>query len=490
MLTRLKASGFKNLVEIDISFGAFTCIAGQNASGKSNLFDAISFLSNLADMPLMDAAASIRSQSGKATDVRHLFHRTGNHVASKMSFEVEMIIPESGTDDLGQLAKASTSFVRYQLELGRRDPDTLGSPLELQILKEELNRIPIGDAPRHLRFPHALAWRKTAVTGARRAAFISTEGEGEQAIVKLHQEQRSGRPRNLLAARLPRTVLSSSNAAENPTALLARREMQSWRQFQLEPAAMREPDSFRAPTQLTTDGRHLPATLASLAEYYESQTPGGREKFYASVANRLASLIEDVAAVDVEKDEKRELLTLFVRDHFNAVHPARALSDGTLRFLALSTLEADPNFRGVLCLEEPENGIHPDRIPAMLSLLHDLAVDTAEPTGVDNPLRQVIINTHSPGVVGQVVDDELLMAIPQLGRKGGDRFTAVTFAWLSHTWRAEAFPNVRTLSRGELLAYLNPHRPEEYLDGFSSRFFRRVVDREDLAQLMLPIGER
>jgi len=28
MLTRLKVSGFKNLVDVDVRFGPFTCIAG------------------------------------------------------------------------------------------------------------------------------------------------------------------------------------------------------------------------------------------------------------------------------------------------------------------------------------------------------------------------------------------------------------------------------------------------------------------------------
>ena len=43
MLTRLKVSGFKNFVDIDVRFGPFTC-AGANSVGKSNLFDAIKFL--------------------------------------------------------------------------------------------------------------------------------------------------------------------------------------------------------------------------------------------------------------------------------------------------------------------------------------------------------------------------------------------------------------------------------------------------------------
>ena len=56
MLTRLKVTGFKNLIDVDVRFGPFTCIAGANGVGKSNLFDAIGFLSALAELPLMEAA--------------------------------------------------------------------------------------------------------------------------------------------------------------------------------------------------------------------------------------------------------------------------------------------------------------------------------------------------------------------------------------------------------------------------------------------------
>ena len=44
----------------------------------------------------------------------------------------------------------------------------------------------------------------------------------------------------------------------------------------------------------------------------------------------------------------------------------------------------------------------------MLRLLEDIAIDTSNEIGVDNPLRQVIINTHSPAVVAQVPDDNCL----------------------------------------------------------------------------------
>ncbi len=109
MLTRFRVSGFKNLVDVDIRFGPFTCIAGANGVGKSNLFDAIHFLSALAeDQTLVEAANSVRE--GKTVDVRSLFHHSGDDYGERMSFEAEMIVPEEGADDLGQQARASITF--------------------------------------------------------------------------------------------------------------------------------------------------------------------------------------------------------------------------------------------------------------------------------------------------------------------------------------------------------------------------------------------
>ena len=60
MLTRLEVDGFKNLDRIDVRLGPFTCIAGPNGVGKSNLFDAISFLAALAGRPRVEAASTVR----------------------------------------------------------------------------------------------------------------------------------------------------------------------------------------------------------------------------------------------------------------------------------------------------------------------------------------------------------------------------------------------------------------------------------------------
>ena len=219
MLTRLKVSGFKNLVDVDVRFGPFTCVVGSNGVGKSNLFDAIRFLSALADRPLLEAALSVRDEGGRTADVRSLFHRVGDRYDDEMSFEAEMIIPGEGWDDLGQQAKASITFLRYSISLASRSDDSLRSLGSLELLNEQLVHINLGEASRHLLFPHkANEWRRSAVKGRRSVPFfISTEGQGTDRVIKLHQDGGGGRPLSRSAANLPRTVLSVANAAESPT---------------------------------------------------------------------------------------------------------------------------------------------------------------------------------------------------------------------------------------------------------------------------------
>jgi len=493
MLTRLKVSGFKNLVEDDVYFGPFTCIAGANGAGKSNLFDAIAFLSRLADRSLIDAALSVRDEGGRMSDLRGIFHQSGNGHDRLMFFEAEMIVPPEGQDDLGQQAKASITFLRYTLTLAYRDDDE--SRTLLEVIREELTHITQGQAPEHLPFPHSVDWRKSAIQGRRTSPFISTIGEGAERVIRLHQEGVQGRTRQFAAANLPRTVLSSANAAESPTALLARQEMRSWRLLQLEPSALRRPDEFTSPALMGADGSHVAATLYHLARQNghprarDQTTQDHAEQVYAQVANRLAELIDDVGRVSIDRDERRELLTLMVSDHDGTLYPARALSDGTLRFLALAVLYLDPASQGVLCLEEPENGIHPARIPAMLNLLQDIATDATRPVAPDNPLRQVIINTHSPSVVSEVPDDSLVVAEIKQHAVGQRRFRAAWFSGLPDTWRTRTGGDGYGVARGVLTAYLNPAPtlPDQHEgdDGKGRKTTRRVKDRPDM-QLMLP----
>ena len=499
MITRLKVSGFKNLANVDIRFGAFTCIAGVNAVGKSNLFDAIKFLSDLSDRPLIDAAMSVRDAESKSADVRSLFRKfkdrkgaTTNH-EKEISFEVEMVIPKIGNDDFGQQAIATSTFLRYSLILAYRKDEKFSSLGGLEVMSESLTRVIGLKEKNELILATSKDWYKSVKQGAKNTPYISTGDEENNRYIYLHQDQKGGGKVKRLAKTLPRTVLSSTNSAESPTALLVRNEMRSWRLLQLEPSQLRQPDNFISPTTLGEDGSHLAATLYNLAQKETAQNSNGHSKkvdeskIYGEIATKLSELISDVYSVKVDRDEQRQILTLQVVDKDGIPYSARALSDGTLRFLALSVIELNPLGQGVLCLEEPENGMHPERIPAIVQLLQDIAVDTNCPVDENNPLQQVIVNTHSPAVFAEVPDDTLIVATTT--EEGAE------FSCLSYTWRAE-IEGTSIVPKGKVLSYLNPNQrysvdqlKELEKDFEKNKRKRRVIDRLDFQPFLPNAGD-
>jgi predicted ATPase len=461
MLTRLEVDGFKNLLGLGIDFGPLTCIAGENGAGKSNVFDAIQFLSLLADHSLMEAAQEVRSTRNERTgDPGDLFWNGYIEQNPVMTFAAEMIVPRDIEDDFGRPAKAGITFLRYELQIGYEAPSGIERVGRLVLLSESLKHIKLGDASRHLRFPHSASKFRSAVVQGRRSgqAFISTDSRNGEQIITIHQDGGSrGQPRAASAARAPTTVVSTVTGADDPTILSARREMQSWRRLSLEPSALRAADRYTDPRSMGPDGRHLAATLYRVATAVDDGK-AHPENVYATVAERLSSLTGvKVRNLRVDTDDARELLTLQLRELEGIELPARSLSEGTLRYLALCVLLQDSTVRGVLCMEEPENGIHPANVPAMVDLLRDLAVDASMEPGRDNPLRQVIINTHSPDVVQLIDPDDMLYAtVGPMRRPDGSIANALRLRPREGTWRSRSSPEP-TVGLGELLVYLkNP----------------------------------
>jgi predicted ATPase len=441
MLTRLRVQGFKSLQDAEVRFGPFTCIAGTNGAGKSNLFDVILFLRDLADHSIIEAAYRVRDRSGsKRGDLKSLFTRTPDSTLSNIVIEADIIVPDEVTDDFGRITNPSTTFLRYTIEL--KYSGEIDSTERIELVSEELTYIPRSSAKKRVGFSLSKEFSSTAFRGERRAPYITTEHEPEGSVIKISQDGNQGRPSQIPAKNSPRTVLGSANTDERPTILAARREMQSWKLLQLEPSRLRSPDEFSDDPHITYDGAHIPSTLERINRYEE-------------ISNRVATLLPEVRSVSVDIDNTRRLKTLLMEQRNGVIHKARALSDGTLRFLALATMAFDTEAKGLICLEEPENGIHPSRISAILELLREMAIDPEYGVGLDNPLRQVIINTHSPVVVRNLTPDELLVAVPI--RKRGALFTA--YGAMVNSWRLtqgdrnpECTP---TVTLAELLDYLH-----------------------------------
>ncbi|NOV97738.1 AAA family ATPase [Isoptericola halotolerans] len=444
MLTRLEVDGFKNLLGFSSDFGPYTCIAGPNSVGKSNIFDAIVFLSLLADRTFVEAAAMVRSTDGGPADPGMLFFDDGNNGPRRMRLAAEMIVPSDVTDDFGRQGSATTTWLRYELVLEYHpaaQTGPLGRSATIRLLEENLESMRAGQAVQRMPWTRGKkSFRDTAIYNRRRNAdFISTaETDSGDITINVHQDGGSrGQPRKSPAASAPRTLVSTTTTVDAPTILAARNEMRRWHLLALEPSAMRQPDEVTAPTSVSPNGAHLAAALLRM---------GTADTDINSRVAAAASALTDVRSIRVDFDERRELLTLKAGIGAGPEIPARNLSDGTLRFLALSIMEADPEFDGVICMEEPENGIHPARIQAMVDLVHDLAVDPDEAPGDENPMRQVIVNTHSPMFVRKQDKDDLVLAMPTPVTRGGRAATTVRLHPMQESWRASAAVTVMTKS--------------------------------------------
>jgi predicted ATPase len=94
--------------------------------------------------------------------------------------------------------------------------------------------------------------------------------------------------------------------------------------------------------------------------------------------------------------------------------------------LALLTALGDPRFGGVICFEEPENGVHPARLGPLIRHLRELvAGDPHDDGDPPPPLLQLIMTTHSPVVVGALAGEEGIFFDSVTSINGSDEHTDV-----------------------------------------------------------------
>jgi predicted ATPase len=87
--------------------------------------------------------------------------------------------------------------------------------------------------------------------------------------------------------------------------------------------------------------------------------------------------------------------------------PATRLSDGTLRYLCLLAILLHPEPPPLVCIEEPEIGLHPDTIVSLAELLKDAATRT-----------QLIVTTHSDILVSALSDTPEAVLVCERDEKG------------------------------------------------------------------------
>lgn len=381
IITRLEISGYKTFESFDFELKPFTVIAGVNGVGKSNLFDALRHLSSLSSRTLRE---SFETQRGSLFDLFTMYPN-GDRV-NLIKYAVEMLLPETVVDQFAERAELKYRRVRYELEIAISEDGILSVSKErLVAIRREndiflkKNKDQIGILPR--------------LTGGR-APFIETT----QGKLTISQDGGGGK-RTVSSAGAQRTVLSSIQTAEFPHAYAVRRLFETIHYLQLNPEKLRKPSAMAASALLSSDGENLAAVIARIKK--------SDLQVLQMISNDLASIIPSVSEVCLNLDDKREEYSVSIKHVDGYEIPSKLLSDGTLRVLALVVMNYDPEFSGVVILEEPENGVHPGRIPEVVSLLADM-------TRLSGSLRQVIVNTHSTKLIDYVrAEDYLAIATPK-----------------------------------------------------------------------------
>lgn len=133
---------------------------------------------------------------------------------------------------------------------------------------------------------------------------------------------------------------------------------------------------------LEEDGSNLALTLQEFD--FNGALP--RVKEYLG---RLSDRFEDIK-IRAEGGRSQ----LYVQERGVGMTSATRLSDGTLKFLCLMAVLLDPNPGPLICIEEPETGLHPDALALVGDALREASTRT-----------QLIVTTHSDALVDRFTDE-------------------------------------------------------------------------------------
>jgi hypothetical protein len=385
MIRLVEALGFRSLNYIRRPLDRFQVLVGPNASGKSTFLGAIDLMGKLVDAP-RDISQPLRELSGNFRDLT--FMRGGT--PPRFELAIEATIPDHlrPEDDNGD--RNGPEWVRYEVALGEADPSGVVSVIAENLwLRSASDEEPSWSqrslfpepprAPEHLthqeRTRAPKGWRKVVSKTASNDYFIA-ETSGWNAPFNF------GRTR-LALANLP------EEESRFPVAVWFRRLLtRGIQRLELSSDAIRRPSPPGSPTEFRPDGSNLPWVL----ERFRAEKPADFERWLAHVRTALP----DVTGIDtVERQEDRHrYLRLTYRTRLQA--PSWAVSDGTLRLLALTLIPYLDIPDGVFLIEEPENGIHPQAVETIFQAL----------SSTDD--CQILCATHSPVLLSLAVPEQVL----------------------------------------------------------------------------------
>ena len=205
------------------------------------------------------------------------------------------------------------------------------------------------------------------------------------------------RPYNEYLAR--RGLESGISVSKSGISSYVRNHLGSWRRYHFHDTGNGSGMKTAAPindnTFLRTDGSNLPAFL-----YYLRERHPESYRLIVEIVRQAAPFLRDFQ-LEPQRLSPGMIRLEWLHQGSDAYFDATALSDGTLRFIALTTLFLQPRVHrpAVILVDEPELGLHPYAIVLLGSLMKQVAGET-----------QVVVSTQSPLLLDQFEPEDILVA--------------------------------------------------------------------------------
>lgn len=376
MLKSLRLIDFKSFADQAVDFAPLTLLVGANASGKSNLLDALRFLRGTNyDLTLAEVVGGEeRSGPDVWPGIRGRAPETARFGRSAFTIESRWVgRPEFDLGDRG-----SRERVEVIHKLACR---TVPTP---KLVSES-----IADVDGRILF-------STSTDGAGLAAAQVeplARGPGQRSNGKTMREWHD---RSVLWLLLGSSESAGVHLTVSPEvvehAWALRDALTSIRPIDIQPAAMK--DYGRRGRSLGDEGKNISGVLADLCDNEEK-----KRSLVEWIAELCAPEVADLDFIEVE--ELSDVMAVLV-EHDGTRISARSLSDGTLRFLGLLVMLRTANPGSVILAEEIDFGFHPTRLRLLVEYLEAVVRERE---------IQIIATTHSPALLRWLSEDALRNAI-------------------------------------------------------------------------------
>lgn len=372
---RFDFQGFKSLRDVTLSLeDVVTVVTGANGAGKTNLAEALTFLSESLQYGLEIAVARAggfanlahHSDEGDTKSVQCQFLATLR--LSEVARGRAMLRREYGAED-------KVLFLLYAFELTQpdeTDPTNFKVALEYFHLRDSegavLKASRIGDRP--IKF-----WRSKRMKGSRTPLGAGLYPLSDDNFIKYAKERVDDT-----------TLVVQAVSFSNNLFSLMTKQLGQLKVFQLSPHLCRQPGISTPNAILSRHGENLPSVVNNL----KRNTPD----IWGKIENAMQAILPQLETIDTSFTQDRRLSLTFKMKNSDRPWNANEMSDGTIQALALFVALFDRR-SPVLIVEEPENALHPWILRHFLDLCRS------------QNNKQILLTTHSPVVIDYTAPENL-----------------------------------------------------------------------------------